>query len=364
MAKLHDVAESLNIKLDVGSQQHTPYPEKASGKKRRAWLIDEKDEKSEEAYSSINQKGSINPINKPHLSTPNINPIYEPLYEKGSIRPVKKPLNLTLDKLRGNPLRIIQYLFGLLIMASAITTEKTTLLEIMKTLEISKDSARTGLRFLIKNNLVKRVDFHPGKHGWSKYELKKAIFTELEEAYQKGSINPINKKGSNSSSINNIKTTTKAGDEWNFDISSYARFGFTPSHIKQLASLSVISAVDVEQSLTEFNYDLDNNALPPIKTSKINFLMGLLRSGHLYVSEGFKNAQEEAIVEMARRHEGRRKNLLEAKFLAWEGALNEEARQQVLSKLPPSLMVLEKAHGIGHPDVKQWFFDYYLRQQQ
>lgn len=53
-----------------------------------------------------------------------------------------------------------------------------------------------------------------------------------------------------SSSDLNIKetTTTQLDDEWNFDSTPYARFGFTYSQIKQLAKVGV-SASDVEQSL-------------------------------------------------------------------------------------------------------------------
>jgi YVTN family beta-propeller protein len=106
---------------------------------------------------------------------------------------------------------------------------------------------------------------------------------------------------SSCSSIKDLKTTTtEIGDEWNFDITPFAQFGFTKTQIKQLATSSAISAADVEQSLIEFSYDLDNNALPSIKTTKINFLMGLLWKGQSYVSEGFKSEQELMISEMAK----------------------------------------------------------------
>ncbi len=104
-----------------------------------------------------------------------------------------------------------------------------------------------------------------------------------------------------SSSFKDLKTTTtEIGDEWNFDIAPYHQFGFTKTQVKQLATSGAISAADVEQSLIEFNHDLDNNALPSIKTTKINFLMGLLWKGQSYVSEGFRNERDTMIAEMAR----------------------------------------------------------------
>ena len=75
-----------------------------------------------------------------------------------------------------------------------------------------------------------------------------------------------------SSSYKDLKTTTQLiSEEWNFDISSYTRFGFTTTQLKQLASLGNISAADVEQSLIEFNYDIENNALPILRREKLIF---------------------------------------------------------------------------------------------
>ncbi|MBV9575238.1 MAG: hypothetical protein JO149_01300, partial [Gammaproteobacteria bacterium] len=161
-------------------------------------------------------------------------------------------------------------------------------------------------------------------------------------------------------SINIKTTTTELSDEWNFDITPYSRIGFTVSQIKQLASIDVISAAEVEQSLIEFTYDLDNNALPPIKTNKINFLMGLLRSGHSYVSEGFKNEQERTIAEMARRAEDKRKKALDEKFLAWEQELTDLERNEMEKKFPTSLMVLHRTYGIDNIEVRNWMFNYFL----
>ena len=124
----------------------------------------------------------------------------------------------------------------------------------------------------------------------------------------------------------------------------------------------MISAAGVEQSLTEFAYDLDNNALPPIKTTKINFLMGLLRSGHTYVSEGFKNEHEAMIAEMARRSAQKRKSLIKEKFAVWEANLSDEERRVIESKLPTHLMVRHRANGISDAEVRNWLFEYYFAQ--
>jgi hypothetical protein len=259
------------------------------------------------------------------------------------------------------------------------TTEEFSLANIANVLKIPQGSVKTSLRRLEEKKFIKSVQFKKGRGGWTKFELPDNVYRDLLESEKEHDWNTFGtqqehvsdtyrntEKDTNapsSSSFLNIKetTTTEVSDEWNFDITSYARFGFTMSQIKQLASLGVISAADVEQSLIEFSYDLDNNALPPIKTNKINFLMGLLRAGHSYVSEGFKNEQEAIISEMARRAEDKRKKLLEAKFLAWEAELSDEERREVEKKLPTHLMVLNRSHGISNTEVRNWLFNYYLQ---
>ncbi|MFZ3068678.1 MAG: hypothetical protein WA253_11075 [Gammaproteobacteria bacterium] len=257
-------------------------------------------------------------------------------------------------------------------------TEALTLEHMAMSLKRSAGAIRTTIQRLEKKGCLFKAEFKNGRGGWSRYELPDSIYHDVlrSETSNKVATNwqqTGNKVASqlatelatsvSSSSSLNIKetTTTQLSDEWSFDIAPYAKFGFMPSQLRQLASLGVISAADVEQSLTEFNYDLTNNTLPVIKTGKINFLMGLLRSGHSYVSEGFKNEQEAAISEMAKRAEGKRKKLLEEKFVAWEESLNEEQRKQIEAKLPTSFMVLYRAHGVGHPDVKKWLFDHFIQ---
>jgi len=183
-------------------------------------------------------------------------------------------------------------------------------------------SVRKTIQRMIVKNILIRADHKDGRGGWTIYRLPEDIYQEINNLKSKNKLETnkrqtedkvktqlrteLETSAPSSSSSNLIKTTTTSelADEWNFDITSYARFGFTTSQIKQLVSLGVISATDVEQSLIEFSHDFDNNALPPIKTTKINFLMGLLRAGHTYVSEGFKNEQEAMILEMARTSRG------------------------------------------------------------
>jgi hypothetical protein len=256
------------------------------------------------------------------------------------------------------------------------TTEALTLEHISTSLKRSTGAIKTTIQRLEKKGCLTRVGFKNGRGGWSKYEVPDHIYhdvlrletdnkltTKWQQTDNKVASQPATEpatKGSSSSSLNNITTTNDLDDQWNFDIVNYACFGFTLSHLKQLAKLQVISAFDVEQSLIEFNYDFENNALPRIKTNKINFLMGLLRAGHSYISETYRNEQEQMITLMAERVAQKKKTQLEEKFVVWESQLSNNDRKTVVSSMSPSLMVLYQAHGLANTDVKKHFFDYFL----
>jgi predicted transcriptional regulator len=281
----------------------------------------------------------------------------------------KLATNCSLYELVGLQREIIIFICNECKNSRSKITDTLSLEYIANCLKRRTGAVRTTIQRLQKKGYLCRTGSKNGRGGWTQYEVTDHIYHEVlrNETSNKLATNwqqTSNKLATNapsSSSSNITTTTTEPSEEWNFNITPYARFGFTASQIKQLSSLNVISAIDVEQSLIEFSYDLDNNTLPPIKTNKTNFLMGLFRAGHLYVSEGFKNEQEAIISEMAKRAEGKRKKRLEEKFLAWEASLTDEIKKEIEHKLPTQLMVLHRAHGINNTEVKNWFFSYFLK---
>jgi hypothetical protein len=299
--------------------------------------INDESNDSKGVYTPLNEKGSINPVYKPRLSTPNINPVYRPLSSKGSIRPIIKPLDLPLNKLRGNPLKITQYIFQLLKQTSEMITEKVTLLEMMKSLELSKDSARTGLRFLLKNELVKRVDFKAGKYGWSKYEVKKSLFRELEEAYIKGSIAPLTLKGSNSSNYlnNNINNTNRPLLDWDaIDITPLENIGWTKHHLAQLKSKNTPDVV--QESIYHFAFGLKFNPNVQKYDDPANVLFGVLRKGDQWIETGYKSPQEialEKLVEEKKKQQQKiadlEQELLKMEFNTWHLNLTEKEKEEL-----------------------------------
>ncbi len=315
MANLDKIAESLNVKLAERATQQSSCDnaEKLVGHKRRSWLVNE---------DTDNSKGSIDLFDKGMLKG-SINPVDQPLLLKGSIDPFCKPLLISLSKLRGNPLQILQYLFELLKNKKEKITDKTTQSEIMKSLEISKDSAKTAMRFLLKNKLVERVEFQAGKMGWSKYNIKNELYNELEKAYQKGSIHPISLKGSNNSSsyINTITLKDRPLLDWrNVDISPLEHIGLTHKHLLQLKN----NQPDiVQESINHFAYGLKYNPRSKKYDEPLSVLIGVLRKGEAWVEVNYRSLSEIAQQELIERKKAEKERLIKLEEEAYKLAFDE-----------------------------------------
>lgn len=258
-------------------------------------------------------------------------------------------------------------------------TEEFSLINIADALNIKVGSVKTSLRRLEEKKFIVSVEFKKGRGGWTKFELPDYVYRDLLENEKKHDWNTIGAQlehnrdtygntekdtsvSSSSGNNINIKNTTnlEIAPEWDFDIGPYEKFGFTRVHIKQLAPLGQISAADVEQSLIEFNYDLENNALPTIRSSKIHLLMGLFRKGQVYISEGYRKEEEAAIKLMAERSAAKKRAQLDEKFAAWEASLTEEQQNQIVEKMPNHLVVLFNTYGTLNEQVRNWFFKIFM----
>lgn len=75
----------------------------------------------------------------------------------------------------------------------------------------------------------------------------------------------------------------------------------------------------------------------------------------------YKSEQEAIISEMARRSALKRENSFKEKFEAWETKLSDEERTKVCATFPPVLMVLEKTYGFSHPDVRDCYHTFFVK---
>lgn len=392
MANLEKIASQLNIDISNTLNQENAR-RKAPGQKRRAWLVEDTsfEDKPDISFlppdnKGVNkplfEKGSINPVNEPLIQkglmnavdepgslTRSINLVNKPLF-KNTENKVYRPLSLSLTNLRGRPLLLMQYFFQLSDSETEQVTPKVTLSGIMQSLELTRDSARTALRFLIKNELVERTNFKPGRDGWSQYLIKKTIFIEMKEAEKKGAINPIksvlknmHEKGSNSSSniINKTTTTEINPFSWeDIDISPLEEFGFNKNHVFQLREKNAPEIV--QESINHFAFGLNFNSKTKKYDDPINVLMGVLRKGGVWTENNYRSQQEiakEKLLELKRAERERLakmdEEMLQLNFEEWLSKLKDTEKNEILKdfsvtgKMPESVVCnLKKAHLLSY----------------
>jgi len=145
MTDVTKIAESLGVTIGLNLDNKKSSIEKKEvffGRKRRAWL-----DNNEESFTENTQNKKDNFLSQ-------------------NIKKDGQSVGLSLSALRGNPLKTAQYIFELSINEINNTTKALTRTEIIKSLELSKESVRTAVRFLIKNFILERVNFQVGKNGW------------------------------------------------------------------------------------------------------------------------------------------------------------------------------------------------------
>jgi hypothetical protein len=281
-----------------------------------------------------------------------------------------------ISKLSNLQRSLLLFIFEECKKARSHTTEPLTISFISSETNIVAGSIKTSLVRLCSHGFLSVNDFKNGRGGWTAYEIPDAVYkdllqlesrhklhTNITQTKHKPNTQPHTQPDTtspSSSSFNIINTTTSLPEEWLFDITPYSAFGFTQTQLKQLAHLGVITPLQVEESLIQFKYDLDNGALPKIKTSSLNFFMGLLRGGNSYVSEGHRSTQKALTEEMARRAKAKEKSLSEAKFIVWISALTDDEKNALEKKLPTSYIAIFRSHGIQNQEVKEWLFNYYV----
>jgi predicted transcriptional regulator len=327
MANLQKLAALLNTEFPEPKTSDKPI-----GHKRRSWIQND-------------YKGSIDTIDKLDLSTQSINtvhetgsstrfikPVHESGFNKGSINRVDK---LGLKDLRSNPLKLIQFMYEISHLDKHRITPKITLTTIMQTLSLSRDSARTGLRFLLKNNLIERINNKVGKNGWSQYSIKNDLFIELEKAVEAGEIklvrNTENEKGSISSSSSSInKTTTTELDEWeNIDCKPLSEIGFRAEHLKQLTEKTTPEIV--RESIEHFAWGLRNNGSAAKCASKLGAFISALKRGVPWTEPALlerDNIVIQAMIEAKEHKEKERKVAIEELFSEWDSSLSEEEKRK------------------------------------
>jgi hypothetical protein len=322
MARLDDLLPELKNDTSAQILPKNNEPSMLTGKKRRAWLVDNYEDKS-----TTQEKGSINPVHKPESLRVSMIDVSS---SKGSVNLVYKPESLCFADLRSNPLQLFRYLYEMTQSAGDdYKTPRVKLRDMMLHISISKDSARTALRFLLKQKFIERIEFQPGHLGWSRYQLNEKICNELEHAVSKGFIRPfeITKNKAIETSPSSI---TDLLDPWEeVDISPLESIGFNKKHLLQIKNKTTPDVA--QESINHFAYSLKYNTKTKEYANPLATLITVLKRGEAWLEPNYQSPQELAqlkIIEI-KKAEMERKRVIEEElfkmaFDEWQHDLSKE----------------------------------------
>ena len=336
MAKLEDLMPELKGSFNGQNGKRLQSQKNAIGRKRRAWIDDS------------NEKGSIDTIDKHHSNIIH-NKGFELTGEKGFINPIHKPYLLCLADLRSNPLKLIKLFFSISEKINEeYETRRVRLSDVMLTLNISKDSARTALRFLLKNNLLTRIEYQAGVHGWSRYKIQKSISLEINTALKKGLIEPSDaidrSRKKNKENYKEQDLLDINENDWNnVDITPLEKIGFKNQHILQVKNK--ITPELLQESINHFTFGLQNNPKVKKYSDPLATFISVLKRGESWIEPNYRSRQELAQEELLRIKKAELERMKQLEDQARKIAFDEW--QQYLST--------EEIEGIAPSSIKRQF---------
>ncbi|MFJ1269976.1 hypothetical protein ACD661_15565 [Legionella lytica] len=305
MARLDDLLPELKDDAQSPNKSKDEKSLLITGKKRRAWLVD-----TIERKPSVIQRGGIDPIDR-HESSVELRGEKRVL-TKGSIDLVYKPESLGFKDLRSNPLQLFSFLYELMEKENdGHKTPRVKLRDMMNYINISKDSARTALRFLLKQNFIQRIEFQPGHLGWSRYKLNENICNELKREISKGTFPSF--KVSQAKRVESVNPSDfEINDPWdNIDITALESIGFNKKHLLQIKNKSTPEIT--QESINHFAYALKYNKKTSEYSNPVATLIAVLKRGEAWIETDYQSPQELAQIQIfeAKKAELQRKKDLE-----------------------------------------------------
>jgi hypothetical protein len=256
-------------------------------------------------------------------------------------RDEQKPLDIfksnNVSLLTGNKKKVIHYFFEECKKTASNITPKFTREYLVAMLDIKKESLKTALHRLKKDNLIEVHETVMGRNGWSSYLIPNEIYKQLvnfessTNAYKyekrvedivKSFDDKVGSKqgsekgstGSSSSSTLNIYNSTSTSavpEDWKrIKIpDSLMANGFSMTHITQIYSSrkADITAEEVQTAFNDFAYDLENKLVKAVR-GPVSLFQGTMRKeGGLYISEALIKAEAAEINKLKKIAEQKRK---------------------------------------------------------
>ena len=347
MANLEDYLPNNVVETDISKKIRSKIDHNNAGKKRRVWL---------DEPVIIDKKPSL----KNENST-----ITKPL-----INSKKEIKNINLSKLRGIPLKISLYFFSRVKIKDTYKTERICMKQIMEELRISRSSGRVGLRFLIKNNVINRVEFVAGRNGWSKYKFRIDVFKDIEEALINGKLKPHTYLSDKKEILQKDEKSSKNILSIGFDSINFENlhdYGFKQNHIQQIANFGIISPEELQQAIDFFVFDLEeNDKAKEIKKSPVDFFMGILRRQGFYnAPKNYESPKDRALrlkLEQAKVQQEKRQKmedeLVEVEFSEWKSKITEDEKNKIMpERVKESRFEAEKESFLKKYFKDKYWFD-------
>lgn len=243
----------------------------------------------------------------------------------------------------------------------------------------TKNSIRKAIQRLENKGILIRHYFKSGRGGWTQYKISEAVYQEINEYKLKPNLSQTEAKvgtelrpkpeptapSSSSGYIINKNTTTGEVETISFawqsvDITPLKDIGFTLTHLQQIAQQERLTVDVVQDSIYAFAFDLEqNNKQTSLRSSPLNYFMGILRNGKPYAPPGnYESPADKAMrfyVESKKEQEKKRQSLLnealEFSFQEWLSGISDEVKNQII---PPEIKKLQSEQP-KRAVLKQYF---------
>ncbi len=196
-----------------------------------------------------------------------------------------------LFKVVGLQRQVLLTIFSILQSNGSKTSPPLAIEVIASRVNTTVGNTQNAIKELVKKNLMIRKDFQRGRGGWTIYELEETIFSALDKEKIRESLENLQRVSIQQTGATFRETSPNSSSDLIKEEKKLHTIQI-PEELKTLISAKEVSSIlekgllpeeDLQRSLEHFAYDSKNN-LVRAKTSPVNLLFGLLRSGKPYRS--------------------------------------------------------------------------------
>ena len=261
--------------------------------------------------------------------------------------------SLDINHLVGKEKTLLCYIVSLCKNRASLETETVPSDELKNLLEVDNNGL-ANIVFRVKDKgFLSITEQKKGRVSWRKFSVPKEIYEQIlrkglendivinRNPYQKPLDNPLENPSYSSSSLNISKNYNHIEIPENV-----SDIGFGGRHISQILEMNKLNEIELQDSLYHFSEDLKTGLKTRVKTSPLALLIGILRNGSPYISEGFLTslkADLDKVRGRVQQYEAIQKELqesaLKAKFIEWKEK-NPEEVQRISEEIKTSSKVM------------------------